>query len=37
MKSPIIMGTDMTKLKPSTLSIIKNKVASTSLKMPAQD
>jgi alpha-galactosidase len=30
MKSPIIMGTDMTKLKPSTLNIIKNKVTSTS-------
>lgn len=26
MKSPIIMGTDMTKLKASTLKIIKNKV-----------
>jgi alpha-galactosidase len=26
MKSPIIMGTDMSKLKPSTLAIIKNKV-----------
>ncbi len=26
MKSPIIMGTDMTKLKASTIKIIKNKV-----------
>lgn len=26
MKSPIILGTDMTKLKESTLRIIKNKV-----------
>ena len=26
LKSPIIMGTDMTKLKASTLKIIKNKV-----------
>lgn len=31
MKSPIIMGTDMTKLKASTLSIIKNKVCLLSI------
>lgn len=28
MKSPIILGTDMTKLKESTLKVIRNKVAS---------